>query len=266
MLSTTLSTDDLEILFTYELCSYPPALFDSHALPLEANKANLADALWTRTKKVNNSEHTGRVAHVLDGGSLLHRVPWHQSETCDHICSRYINYIQERYKDNSPVTIVFDGYSKGSNAKDVTHMRRSRALGPDVTFTGVMHCQLKKDEFLSNHRNKEKFIYFLGAHLEECNYSVMYAEADTDVLIVKTVVESSHHIDTVLVRDDTDLLVLLIHHFPSLHDVYFKPEVKQNATKDPKTWDIKKTQQALGENIRDNTLFIHAFLGCDCSE
>ena len=36
--------DDKEI-FEYELCSFPPALFDSNGFPLEANKAFLADHL-----------------------------------------------------------------------------------------------------------------------------------------------------------------------------------------------------------------------------
>ena len=36
--------DDKEI-FEYELCSFPPALFDSNGFPLEANKASLTDHL-----------------------------------------------------------------------------------------------------------------------------------------------------------------------------------------------------------------------------
>ena len=40
------SSDDLELTFKHELCSYPPALFDSSLLLLEADKPALADALW----------------------------------------------------------------------------------------------------------------------------------------------------------------------------------------------------------------------------
>ena len=32
--------------FQYELCSYPPALFENKCTPREASKATLADALW----------------------------------------------------------------------------------------------------------------------------------------------------------------------------------------------------------------------------
>ena len=43
LLATVPSSLDLEDLFTYELCSYPPALFDTNALPRPANKSLLAD-------------------------------------------------------------------------------------------------------------------------------------------------------------------------------------------------------------------------------
>ena len=40
------SSDDLELAFKHELCSYPPALFDSSLLLHEADKPALADAIW----------------------------------------------------------------------------------------------------------------------------------------------------------------------------------------------------------------------------
>ena len=39
-------TEELASIFKYELCTYPPALFDSSGLPLEANKAVLGGELW----------------------------------------------------------------------------------------------------------------------------------------------------------------------------------------------------------------------------
>ena len=81
----------------------------------------------------------------------------------------------------------------------------------------------------------------LGSHLEESAYEVVYAEADADILILKTAVEYSNQINTVLVGDDTDLLVLLIYYFPQTqHDLFFKPEKKSHVKKDRRTWDIRK--------------------------
>ena len=43
--------DDVTSLFQYELCSYPVALFESSSLPLQPNKAVLADYLWKSMKE-----------------------------------------------------------------------------------------------------------------------------------------------------------------------------------------------------------------------
>ena len=69
--------------------------------------------------------------------------------------------------------------------------------------------------------------------------------------------------NTVLVGDDTDLIVLLCYH-ASLKscDLYFCPEPKKN-TKKPRIWNIIATKQILGEDICNHILFIHALLGCD---
>ena len=67
--------DDVTSLFQYELCTYPAALFESSSLPLQPNKAVLADYLWkSMTEEQPNA--SGDVQYVLDGGALLHRVPW----------------------------------------------------------------------------------------------------------------------------------------------------------------------------------------------
>ena len=65
---------DLQSLFTYELYSHPPVLFEASARPLAANKAALADALW----KVVGSEQVESITdiqYILEGGALLHRIP-----------------------------------------------------------------------------------------------------------------------------------------------------------------------------------------------
>jgi len=68
---------------------------------------------------------------------------------------------------------------------------------------------------------------------------------------------------TVLVGDDTDLLVLPCHH-PEMNanDLFLKPEAKQRS-KTRKIWNIKKTKTSLGPNVCANILLVHAILGCD---
>ncbi len=67
-------------LFQYELCTYPAALFESSSLSLQLNKAVLADYLW-KSMKEEQRNPSGDVQYVLDGGALLHRVPWPRGST-----------------------------------------------------------------------------------------------------------------------------------------------------------------------------------------
>jgi len=79
--------DNPQSFFEFEMCSYPPALFDSSLFPCKANKPVLADAIWPRAKNAQTSVPTGNIHYVLDGGALLHRIPWPQGLTYNKILS-----------------------------------------------------------------------------------------------------------------------------------------------------------------------------------
>lgn len=103
-------------MFQYELCSYPPALFDNKCTLRLANKASLADALW-KLMPSNTPVPSGEVQYILDGGALLHRIPWKNGFTYDEICQQYVTYVDHHY--GHPV-VVFDGYQSGPSTKDTT--------------------------------------------------------------------------------------------------------------------------------------------------
>ena len=110
---------------------------------------------------------------------------------------------------------MFDGYDDMST-KNMTHQRRAAGkAGATVTLSEDMTVTLTKDNFLANPKNKQRFINMQSRFLEEDNFPTYHAECDADVLIVKTAVESARERNTVLVGDDTDLLVtctaLLLH-------------------------------------------------------
>ena len=67
--------DQLEEIFQFELCSYPPAIFKAGYVMRPANKPVLADAIGGLLPK-DVVEPTGQSHYVLDGGSLVHRIPW----------------------------------------------------------------------------------------------------------------------------------------------------------------------------------------------
>ena len=67
-----------------------------------------------------------------------------------------------------------------------------------------MLVTLKKDEFLSNQVNKQKFINLLSENLEHAGYSTRHAKGDADVMIVDTAITKARDQTTVLIGEDTD--------------------------------------------------------------
>ena len=75
-----------------------------------------------------------------------------------------------------------------------------------------MKVTAKKDAFLTNEESKKRFIVMLRRHLSERDCCTLQTKGDADALIVKTAVNSAVTHPTVLVGDDTVLLVLLCCH------------------------------------------------------
>ena len=97
-----------------------------------------------------------------------------------------------------------------------------------VTLTIDMNLTITKEAFLTNVKNKKRFVHFLGGHLEASGCQVFHAKEDADLLIVNKTLEEAERKDAVLVGDDTDLLVLLLHHFSADNKrVFFAPEQKK---------------------------------------
>ena len=219
--------DNRQSFFKVEMCSYPPALFDSSLLSRKADKPVLADAIWTRTKNEQTTKSTRKIHHVLDGGALLYRISWPRGLTYTEILSLYVQHVTQRYNQ---ATVVFDGYEEGHSKKDCEHQRRSGVYGPSVNFDSDMVLNLKKDVFLSNTANKQLLIKLLGEKLQLSGCNIIHAPGDADLMIVQMAVQSAKSITTVLVGDDTDLLVLLCHHADTnAFDLLFIPQPKQRS-------------------------------------
>ena len=105
------------------------------------------DKAYTKTQPIGN------VKHMLDGGALLHRFLWPRgSPTYKVVCDLYCTYVQRKY---GRAIVVFDGYSEIS-AKAMTQQRcASGKAASTVTFRERMSVTLKKDNFLSNSKNKQ---------------------------------------------------------------------------------------------------------------
>ena len=233
--------DEPETLFSYELCTHAPALFDSSGQLREAKKSVIADALWEYVK-LDIPNLPDDVHHVLDGGWLLHHLPWTKGKRYEELCQMYVDFIIAKY---GSATIVFDGYGEDPSTKDAAHLRRTGGVcSTTINFTRNMILNSKKEQFLSNPHNKQRFIDLLSDKLNENGCTVHHAEGDADVLIVAKTMESARQKGTILIGEDTDLLILLLHYMnEKMHDVFFKPEQKKNV-KHVKVWD----RQYLGDS------------------
>jgi hypothetical protein len=117
--------DDLKIksLFALELCTPPASLFEAPRLMLEASKAKLLDSFPCLEEPCKPDDDGSDV--VLDGGSLLHRLPWRKGDTFGQICQMYADYIARRqmYADYisrryRKTIIVFHRYGSAPSTKD----------------------------------------------------------------------------------------------------------------------------------------------------
>ena len=103
-------TIDLSTALNYELCTFPPALFQSVGILLEATKSTLAESIW-KMVQCQRIDIPKDIQYVLDGGSLLHRIPWHKGTTFLDILKSYRNYVLDKYGE---AIIIFDGYEVAS--------------------------------------------------------------------------------------------------------------------------------------------------------
>ena len=252
LLTVGTKNGELQNVFDYELCHYPPALFESVNAIRPTTKSSFADALWcSEAAKLPGPFET--VKYVLDGGALLHRITWTRETTYDQIFEQYSAYVIRKY---GRAIVVFDGYSDKPSIKDCAHMRRSCGIiGVTVHFTSSMALQTKKEEFLSNKHNKQRFIALFSQRLEQAGCEIHQARGDADVLIVKTVLTSAAKQDTV---------VLLIYHAKNvMHSVFFRPETRRVSQKGNKCCNIPAMRSVLGSVVTNNIMFLHAILGCD---
>ena len=159
--------------------------------------------------------------------------------------------------------MVFDGYDQISTKAMTQQRRTSKKVAATVTFTENMSVAMRKDNFLSNPKNKQRFLIMLSEALQNVGCVTHDANGDADLLIVKTAVESARTNTTVLVGDDTDLLVLLCYLASKDGcDLYFRPEPKVNA-RGTRVWHMKRVKDQLGREACTNFLFLHAITGCD---
>ena len=258
-------TGDVELttVLDHELCPFPPSLFEAKNVLRKADKPQLATAITKFTSSSSDDSVVNEIPvtdrYVLDGGSLLFRLKWKEGDTYDDIAKSYAAFTVRQY--GTGTIVVFDGYT-GPSTKDNTHQRRNPRAHQAVKLATGTQFVGKRDDFLSNPQNKNSIIRLIMHQLRQHGCYALQAEGDADVEIVKSAVASSLHSSTTLIGEDTDLLVLLLHHVqPSGgHQLYFRSD---KLAKTVKVHDIRSIREIMGTDNCKFLLFLHALTGCD---
>ena len=133
-------TDDLSLenVLDFQLSPYPPALFEATNVLRKPNKPQLAHAISEYMISEAQTECNHRNEHyVVDGGSLLHRIPRTKGDSYGEIAESYADFTIQHY---GLATVVFDGYTRGPSIKDNTHERRT-----NIKFVLLLALLLKQN-------------------------------------------------------------------------------------------------------------------------
>ena len=191
------------------------ALFDDTLMPRALQKAILTNAIWTRLPP-DIAGPTGEVQHVLDGGALLSRdmrpLLWlFVMVTAFHPPStRHINGAQATKSEaRSPSQEMWSW-----------RCRRMSSFRTSPTNITSSTCWVTTCSLLDASQNTEE---------------------DADLLIARTAVQSAAAKNTVLVADDTDLVILLCYYAdPDGFDLFMQFSTR-GITKKNRICDIKVT-------------------------
>lgn len=211
----------------------------------------------------NNSGMLDSCVHVIDGGSLLHRIPWPSIASYEELCHPYVTYVKRHYGNKT--CAIFDGYLH-ETTKSNTHSRRSKGkMSPAIVFTKDMNLTMNKAMFLNNKENKSRFIELLGTALSDHGTEVIHTPADADSKIVSKSIELAHENDVAVHGEDTDLLIgLLSDAQTESNPIYFLPNsAKKNSA--PRVWCIKSIKSVMSPETVETLYFWNSILGCDTS-
>ena len=107
-------------------------------------------------------------------------------------------------------------------------------VGTEDTFTRDIKLTMSKDVFLSNVANKQNFIDMLSHYLQLAGCLTEHAEEDVDLLIEQTAVQYAATKNTVLVADDTDLVILLCYYAdPDGFDLFMQCSTRGDNEEEP---------------------------------
>ena len=114
--------------------------------------------------------------------------------------------------------------------------------------------------FFDNKKDKKRIINLLSDSLRLSGVTVFNSEADADVQIIYVAINQVRTKPTVVVRNDSDFILLFLHKFDleTMKDVIVHSKQRIISIKKLKAYLLDKSA-----NLIDTLLFVHAISGCD---
>lgn len=241
-------------LFRYEMCSFPPSLFNNHVCMRIGDKSEIIHHLLKLVPESSSVKSCDMsMQYIIDGGSLLHKFSWPKNASYSEICEMYVRHIKQSYRH---ALVVFDGYH-GSSTKDEAHCRRmGNDIGATVLVSPEVHVTMTKKSFLANPSNKQAFINLLAEQMTKADIAVEHATGDADYKICMSACLHAKEKPTAVVAEDSDVFQLLTHHANIADKDLYMVTSKQTVC-------VTTLAKKLDPLLSGALLFLHAFSGCD---
>ena len=226
----------MEKLFEYEMTTIAMSLF-KHGIMPKPDKVALRNHLITAQCEMKET-----FKQVLDGGTLTHKVRWEKDVTFPELCKQYVNFVRSKF---GQCAVVFDGNAATPSIKYHKYCCRSVKNRGAVEFIFNEETKVKANQeaFLSNEKNKVRFIKMLSEFLIADRQTVRNCKEDADIEIVKCAIDFTEHCDVNVVAGDTDIALLLLFHWkPLLHEITF--------TSEKKSWNIRDAVSMLQDGLQ----------------
>lgn len=283
---------DMKEVLKYELTPMPLSMFKIDGSPrICKSKSDLMNGLKvavpTRGKAPDMS--------IVDGCAILWKIQWPSANgNVQDFVLGFLNFISEMLRSND-VSLIFDRYYDYS-IKSVTRENRNVVLSSKqvkVTLLGPAH---DRNVVLTNKSNKVQLINLLVESLRQLRVPIalrklivtgpdpvplevsatgvrnrndlttLQEEADTIIVshMLSMVNEGYRRIQVIC--EDTDVFVLLVHHYDQNDLSSIEPSVDvlmQYPPSAPKAISILQTINSLPSNVVSSVLAAHVLSGCD---
>jgi len=156
---------------------------------------------------------------------------------------------------------VFECGSSPSTTDESWLRETKGVLGIEVLFTSDMNLKVKKEMFLKNRKNKQRFIEILAKKLSDNGFAVRITFDNLAVSVATLSAKLSETHVVVVVGKEVDLIMVLCHYTDeeNLNIFYLYEETPK---KPLQSFKITEMKIRLGASKSRQLLFSHAMGGC----